>query len=207
MDFRELARKRRSNDHFDPTRQISDHQLEELFEFVALSPSGYDLQPWEFVVVRDPANKARLRACAFNQPKVTDASAMVIVCGSKDPARHAERVFADSVAKGYYTPETGKKSVERVTKWRERSEEENRVWAVRSSALSAMSLLYAACDMGLASCPMEGFEADKVRKEFAIPEGFEVVMLVALGYEAKPNRERRMRRPYSEIVHHEKFRA
>src|SRR5262249_50244249 len=48
------------------------------------APSGYNLQPWRFVVVTDREQKKRLRAAAFGQPKVEEASAVVVACGDPD---------------------------------------------------------------------------------------------------------------------------
>src|SRR5262249_34945600 len=45
------------------------------------APSGYNMQPWRFVVVRDPEQRKRLRQAAMNQPKVEQAPVMVVACG------------------------------------------------------------------------------------------------------------------------------
>lgn len=207
MDTAQAIGERRSAHYFDPSRSIADAQLRELFDLVKLAPSGYNLQPWEFVVIRDADGKRRLRAAARDQKHVTDASAMVVVCGTLDPGRHAERVFADWVAKGYFPAETGKKMADQVRGWSAKPLEQRRVWTTRSTALAAMTLMLAAKDLGLASCPMEGFEPDKVAREFGVPSDYEVVMLIALGYELKPDLERKARRGYEEIVHIERFGA
>jgi nitroreductase len=69
--------------------------------------------------------------------------------------------------------------------------------------------MHAAWDHGVASGPMEGFDADALVDEFDVDEGYEPVMLVTLGYAPEDaddrEKERKLRRPVDEIVHFETF--
>ena len=62
------------------------------------------------------------------------------------------------------------------------------VWATRSTMIAAATLMIAAESLGVASAPMEGFVAAKVREAFGVPDDHTVYCLVALGYaaESKP---------------------
>ena len=209
MEFEEVVETRRTVREY-ADEEIADETLRAVFEDARWAPSGYNLQPWEFLVCRDEETKARLREVANDQPQVTDASAAVVVFGNTDPAAHAERVFTDMLEKGYLPDaETRDAMVERAEGLRERTDEENRLWATRSTTLAAMALMHAAWDRGIASCPMEGFDADALVEEFDIPDEYEPVMVVTLGYpdadaeaEAHP---RKFRRPVDEIVHVDEF--
>jgi len=204
METRDVILNRRSVHYFEPEKQITDSQLKELFDLVKMAPSGYNLQPWEFVLVRDPENKKRLRKCAMNQKHVEEASAMVIVCGNLDPSKYADKIFDDWVSQGYFSEKVKERSLAQVRKLKE-DPEYCRTWTVRSTVLSAMLLMIAAKDMGIATCPMEGFDPKTTAKEFGIPEGVMPIMLIAMGYESKPALPRGYRRPFEEIVHFEKF--
>ena len=68
-----------------------------------------------------------------------------------------------------------------------------------------MPIMLAAQSIGLATCPMEGFDASCVKKEFKIPDSFEVIMLIALGYGKTGKKERPLRYSYEEIVHMESY--
>lgn len=202
MDFSDVAKSRRSVRSYDSSREITDKNLRDLFDAVKYSPSSYNLQPWEFVVVRNSDNKERLKACAYGQKHVAEASATVIVLGNTRPAVRAQEVMEDRIRKGLMDSEKEKDFRGSVRKFSE-NPEMGKIWAVKSTSLAAMSLMLAAADMGLASCPMEGFDADCVRKEFGIPEEYEVVMLIALGY-GKEEKERPFRFGYEDMVHLEK---
>jgi nitroreductase len=48
-----------------------------------LSPSSFGLQPWKFIIVRDPALRKQLKAHAWDQPQITDADALIVFCALK----------------------------------------------------------------------------------------------------------------------------
>jgi nitroreductase len=208
-DFKEVLRTRRSvHDYTD--EPLDDETLEDIFDRVALSPSGYNLQPWEFLVLRDDENKQALREAAYDQEHVTEAAAAVVVLGNKDPAAHAEPVFEDWLEKGHIPNEDVRDALlENVEGMAQMSEKERRIWTTRSTSLACMTLMFAAWDEGVATCPMEGFDADTVTETFDVPDGYEPVMLITMGYPADGaddiENERKARRPAGEIVHYEEF--
>src|SRR6185437_9253686 len=83
----EAIARRRATRHFDPTRPVPDTLLKQVLHLATLAPSGYNLQPWRFVVVRSERNRQRLKACAFGQPKVAEAPVVLIVLGYQYPHR------------------------------------------------------------------------------------------------------------------------
>ena len=206
-----VVRDRRSvHDYRD--EDVSEETLREVFDLVRFTPSGYNLQPWEFLVLTTDENRETLQKCAGGQEHVTDAPVAVVVLGNTDPAAHADRVFDDWLDKGYLPDEETRDGlVETIEGWRDRSEEQNRVWTTRSTALAAMTLMHAARSKGLSTCPMEGFDDGAVRDEFDVSEQFEPVMLVTMGYPAEDaadrENERKFRRPVDDIVHLDEFDA
>src|SRR5271156_248681 len=63
---------------FDPTRKISERDWAALEQALLLSPSSCGLQPWAFIVVKDPAMRAKLQAASHGQAQIVDASHMVV---------------------------------------------------------------------------------------------------------------------------------
>ncbi|EJN58814.1 nitroreductase family protein [Halogranum rubrum] len=209
MEFDEVIETRRSV-HQYTDEDIDDETLEAIFEQVRYAPSSFDLQPWEFLVVRDDDNLTRLQEVANGQETVGESAATVVVLGNTDPSAHADRVFDDWLNKGYIPSEDVRDNLLGVVEnMSSMPDEERRLWTTRSTSLAAMALMHAAWNEGVASCPMEGFDADALVDEFDIEEGYEPVMLVTLGYapEEAPDQEkpRKLRRPVDEIVHYETF--
>ncbi len=66
--FREQAERRRTVRSFSD-RPIPDGVIEECLRAAGTAPSGANLQPWHFAVVRDPAKKAAIRAAAEDEER------------------------------------------------------------------------------------------------------------------------------------------
>ena len=204
MDFEDVVRERRSVRDYDSSRPVSDSDLQRLFEQVKLSPSSYNLQPWEFIVVRGEANRKRLFGCTNGQKHIERAPATVIVLGSTNPSQKAEAIALDRERKGLMDASKKEAFFARVKSLTE-NKDDARFWALGSVSLAAMTLMLAARNMGISSCPVGNLNEELIKKEFNIPGSYAVLLLITLGYESKPAPERPMRFGYSEIVHLEEF--
>ncbi len=200
METQDAIETRRSV-HSYTDEELTRDEITEIFEAVRWSPSSYNLQPWEFVVVDDEEGQEALREDAYGQEHVTDAAAVVVVFGELDRGAHAERVFGDEAEKGYRSDESARKLVERFA---EEPPEGNEEWVVQSCMIAATTLMYAAWNRGIASCPMGGWDGDAVSETLDVPETWYPVLMLTLGYPDKESdewrRERKMRRSPEEFV-------
>jgi nitroreductase len=200
METQEVVRTRRSvHDYAD--EEVSRDEILSIFEDVRWSPSSYNLQPWEFVVVDDDEGQEKLKEDAYGQEHVTDAAAVVVVFGNLDRGAHAEAVFRDQSEKGY-TPEG--RAEDLTEQMEDEPAEGNEQWAVQSSTIAATTFIYAAWDRGLATCPMGGWDGDAVCDTLDVPETWYPVLMMTLGYpDTEGNewsRERKWRRSPEEFV-------
>jgi nitroreductase len=177
---------RRATRQFDRGRTLPDALLKRILHLATMAPSGYNLQPWRFLVVRGERNRLRLKACAFGQPKVAEAPVVLVVLGYQYPHRsHLEMMVAQQRALGAITIEGAAELRARAFQKLEHIPD-RALWATRSTMLAAGTLLIAAESLGVASAPMEGFDPEKVRAEFGVPDDHTVCCLIALGYPAEP---------------------
>jgi nitroreductase len=58
--LRTLVAKRRSIRGYDESREISDGAIQTILDVARWAPSGGNGQPWEFIVVRDPATRYKI---------------------------------------------------------------------------------------------------------------------------------------------------
>ncbi len=208
MSFTDLAEERRAvHDYTD--EPVDRQTVESIVRDAVLAPSSYNLQPWEFLVLSDDENRERLREVAYGQPHVTDAPVALVLFGALDPAAHVDRVLDDQIEKGYRDPEEAASTRESIERMAELPDAERRVWSATSTSLAAMTLMFAARDRGLATCPMGGFDADALETAFDVPDGYDPVMVMTLGYPAEDADDehlpRKFRRPVEEVVHFETF--
>jgi nitroreductase len=174
---------RRSVNYFDPSFKMTDGEITELLELAALAPSSYNLQPWEVIVVRSPERKKVLRECAFNQPKVEEASAVLIIIGNTDGVEeHLDNVAA-SMLKNGYVDEKNAEGVKQMAGsfYSTPDSERRRIFAAKNAGLFAMSFILAAEAKGFVTHSMDGFDEGKIKEAFGIKAGKVIPMLIAVG--------------------------
>lgn len=180
----EAIARRRAVRHFDPSRPVPDEVLRQVLHLATLAPSGFNLQPWRFVVVRSERNRRKLQECAFRQPKVAEAPVVVIVLGYHHPHRsHLDAMLARHQALGGLSEAAAAEMRGRTTRAMEGTTDLS-LWTTRSTMLAAGTLMIAAESLGLATIPIEGFEPEKVKAAFGIPDDHTVCCLIALGFAA-----------------------
>jgi len=79
----QAIQERRATPSFDGS-PIPPEDLRQILDAGLHAPSGYNMQPWRFIVVQSPEQKKKLRAASYNQGKVEEASAVIVACGDAD---------------------------------------------------------------------------------------------------------------------------
>ncbi|MFW5487750.1 MAG: nitroreductase family protein [Desulfovibrio sp.] len=186
MEYAEVARKRRAVNFFDPSKSVSEELLREVVELAALAPSGFNLQPWNIMVLRDQEEKMRLRKLAWDQPKITDAPVVCIILGDMAGWREGnpglERNISEMMASEGMKPEQREGLLGTLTALYGPNEKTELAFAVKNASFFGMSLMYSAVNHGLDCHPMDGFDHDGVKKAFNIPANYWVPMILAIGH-------------------------
>jgi nitroreductase len=145
------------------------------------APSGYNLQPWRFVVVHTPEQRTRLRAASFNQAKVEEASAVIVACGDLDGWRNGdvEEMLRMGLANGMQEnyADMAKKNIPQYLG----SHPNLEAWLNRHVMIALTTMMWMAEVMGYDTAPMEGFEPDKVAELLKLPQSYRVVALLGVG--------------------------
>ena len=184
MNVLEAIRQRRSINFFEKGKNIPEDILEKLLEIANLSPSSFNLQPWKIILVDNPERKKILMECAFNQPKVVEASVVLIMIA--DPLaleENIEKMLDSWQDLGYMKPEMRETyKTMAYSLYGEPDSLKRKLFAVKNTSLFAMNLMIAAKGLGLDTHPMDGFDEDCIKKEFSIPQDQIIPMLIAVGY-------------------------
>ncbi|MBU3658109.1 MAG: nitroreductase family protein [Rhodocyclaceae bacterium] len=181
MDAIEAIRQRRAVKHFDPNHQLTSNEIELLLDVAAQAPSSFNIQHWRIVNVTDPALRTKLREAAFDQAQVTDASLLFVVCTDikaweKDPQRYW--VNAPKEAQDVLVPW--------ISPFYSGNEQLQRDEAMRSVGLILQTLMIGAKAMGYDSCPMIGFDIEKVGQLVNLPKSYAVGAMLAIGKGIQP---------------------
>ena len=205
MTFEQITKNRRSINFFDPEKEVSRELIKKMVELAGTTPSSFNLQLWNLMILRDNAQKETLKPLAWDQPKIVEAPVTMIVLADKNAWEQGhpgfERTWQEMVKAGM--PETQRDWFLDATKalynW---SPDANLAFAAKNAGFFAMSLMYAAVSLGLDSHPMDGFDHEGVKKAFNIPDRYWIPVLLAVGYK-KPGLvldPPKWRKTYEEIV-------
>ena len=195
-----LINTRTSINHFQPNRPLQESDISLLVELATKAPTAYNMQNWHFIAVQSEEAKIQLKSAAFGQQKIVDASIAFIICGKLEAHQQLSSALEPSVKANIIEQRVADAWVTQAMAAHENNDLLQRDEAIRSASLAAMSLLLAAQDMGFGSCPIGGFDAIEVSRQFALSENEIPVLIVVVGYPKELNLRQKMRRPLSEIL-------
>jgi len=161
MDFQDVIRKRRSVRHFID-RDVSPEMVYQLLDAARWAPTGGNLQPWEFIVVRNQTVREDLVNGTFvgymaktgrPQKWILEAPLIIATC------INVKRAVA-----------------------RYGSGELTRTNVLMDGAAAIENLLLAAVDIGLSACWVAGFIHEKIAEVLKVPQGVKVLALIPVGY-------------------------
>jgi nitroreductase len=176
MNTFDAIRERRSIKHFDPTHQFTQQEFDQLIDLAMLSPSSFNIQHWRLVNVTDKALRTKLREAAHDQAQVTDASLLFVMtvdikAWDKDPARYW--VNAPKAAQDILVPW--------ISPFYSGNEQLQRDEAMRSAGIILQTMMLSVKAMGYDSCPMVGFDFNKVSELIKLPNGYAVAAMLVVG--------------------------
>lgn len=200
LPIKKAIESRVSINHFQLDRSLADETITSLVRLATKAPSAYNMQNWRFIAVRSDAAKMRLKAAAFEQQKIADASVTFIVCGTLAAYKQLGAALEPSVDAGIMEQHEADGWVAQASATHESNTTLQRDEAIRSASLAAMTLMLAAEEMGLGSCPMSGFDAEKVAQAFELSHSELPVMIVAVGYPESGNWPQKPRKALTETL-------
>ena len=154
MDLFEAIKTRRSIRAFT-REEISDREIEKILDAARWAPSAGNIQPWIFVVVKDPGTKRRLSEAALNQFFIEEAPVVIVVCADQERSR-----------RGY-----GSRGAN--------------LYCIQDTAAATQNILLAAHALGLGACWVGAFNEEEVRLILKIPRGIRPVAIVPIGHPAE----------------------
>jgi len=178
----------------------------ELLAMTQRAPSSFNLQPWTCVVVQSRDQRhllSRAMLSESNRRRVAEAPLTAVFAADLEPAalmpkwleqerrRGASPERLDDLAAhaGYYASGGALLSMVKGAIARAASPlfpmpfpERAEAWATKPAMLAAQTFVLAATSHGLATAPMEGFDAQRAKIYLDVPDRYALPLLVAAGY-------------------------
>ncbi|MEJ8548297.1 nitroreductase family protein [Brevibacillus borstelensis] len=180
MEARHSVRK------YDSNEEIPRGVLNEILRLAATAPSSWNLQHWRFLVVTDQAQKERLLPIAYGQEQVVKAHASIVILADLEAGKSARPVYDEALAKGYVSEQVRDTMISQIENAYRDNPQLARDEAIRNSSLAAMQLMLAAKAKGYDTCPMGGFDREKLIQAFNIPSRYLPSMIITLGKASTP---------------------
>ena len=173
---------------FDPTKIIPQAAWETLEQSLQLAPSSFGLQPWHFIVVKNPELRKELQAHSWNQPQVTEASHFLVLTSLRGVDESYIDAFLQTAASTRSIP------VESLAGYRGmivpfvsqlRDSHQLEAWTTRQVYLALGMLLTTAAVLGIDACPLEGIDPTQYDRILGLEQkGVSTRVACALGYRA-----------------------
>src|SRR5579875_1954373 len=184
----QAIRERRSTPSFTG-EPISPSDLRQILDAGLHAPSGYNMQPWRFVVVQHPEQRRRLRAASYNQAKIEEASAVIVACGDRDGwRRDLDEMLRMGRAAGMpesYASQAAQSVPAYLSSF---TSDQMTGWLNKNVMLAVTSMMLMAEVLGYDTAPMEGFEQKKVCETLRLPISYWVVSLLGIGHLHGPDK-------------------
>jgi nitroreductase len=182
LNVLEAIRNRRSIRKFKST-PISEQQVERLIEAARLAPSGCNVQPWRFIIVKDKELKRKLCKASFNQKFIEDAPIVIVCCGDllswKKTREHTFEVWKKGDIS--LTKECESALMDRVNRAVLAEMHERIPSTLLNVAIAIEHIALEAVELGLGSCWVRLFDEKKINQLLKLPEHLYVVALLAVG--------------------------
>lgn len=180
---------------YDPTRKISDVDMEKIRDLLRWSPSSANMQPWHFIIAGTAKGKARVAKAAERifPPNVASikSASHVVVFASRLEADDAYllRILAQEERDGRFAgnPEVYKAQQHKgraiFVNLHKQDLKDAQHWMDKQVYLNLGQFLLAVATLGIDATPMEGVETKVLDEEFGLRElGYSSLFVVPLGY-------------------------
>ena len=194
---------------FDPTRKIPAATWSALEQALVLSPSSFGIQPWRFLVVTDPAVRAKLVPVSWGQTQPADCSHHVVFAVKKGLGEpEITRYIARTAEVRGVPPEslTGFKNMMLGSLQKAAAAGYLDAWQTHQVYIALGQFMASAALVGIDTCPMEGIEPARYDEILGLAgTGYATVVTCAAGYRAADDKYAllpKVRFPVSEVVQH-----
>jgi len=187
MNYLEALNWRYSVKKFDGTKIPAD-QLNSILEAGRLSVSSLGLQPYHLLVVENDETIQKLIPAFYNPSQISTCSHLIALVSKT----HINKEYVDNYF-GHIINERGV-TLEQLSSFRNNihqflenyTAQELESWSEKQSYILLGSLIMAAAEEEIDTCPMEGFKQDILEDVLKIDKANEkIAVVLALGYRAE----------------------
>ena len=190
---------------YDPSKRVPQPALDDILEAISLAPSSSGYQPYDVLVITNPAIREKLRAAAFGQSQITDASHLVVFAAWDNITEHNLGKVFDHMAEVRGASESlAERRKGAIDGFAAKGQEANFQFAAQQAFIGLGVGLAAAAELKVDATPMGGFDAKAFDEILGLKDkGLRSVVVMALGYRDASNdwlvNLKKVRRPKADM--------
>jgi len=188
---------------FDENKKIPQDLMRYILEMGRISPSSFGMEPWKFLVITNKSLKERLRPLCWNQAQITTCSHLVVILAAIESVRLDSGIPQKRFERRPLPKEQIEAYIKRYSDFLSdtfSSDEKTLCWSAKQCYIALANMITAAAYEKIDSCPIEGFEKEKVESLLDIDTSkYQIAVMVAFGYRLNPQGEH-LRVPFDEVV-------
>lgn len=197
MDFRHACK------IFDDTKTIPDDQMHTILEAGRKSPSSFGMEGWKFLVITNKTLKEKIRPVCWNQVQITSCSHLVIILAAIENVKPGSGIPQKRFNRRPLTPEQIETYMNLYSTHLSHtlsSDANIYHWTSKQTYIALGNMMTAAAYIGIDSCPIEGFEKEKLEALLGLdPTQWQVSVVVPFGYRLN-EQSKQLRLGFDEVV-------
>jgi len=192
--------------NFDKTKTVSDEDIATILESARLAPSVLGIEPWKFIMVKNPELRTKLRAAAYDQTKVDEASHLVVIAQRTDSEVLSDELIARTIHATGATAEAlapYKAMVDGSIAAQSSNLDVLNGWLAGQTYIPLGIMIETAALLGVDAGPMGGFDPEQVDEILGLKaKNLHVVSMIAFGYRGQDAYATmpKVRRAYEEVI-------
>ena len=180
MDFRHACKV------FDENKKISDEDIRYILEAGRKSPSSFGMEAWKFLVITNEELKAKLRPACWDQVQITSCSHLVVVLSGIESVKPESGIPQQRFKRREMPQETLDFYLGLYASHLEKtlsSDDNIESWTSKQTYIALANMMTAAASLNIDSCPIEGFEKEKVEEILNLDRSkYRLSVVMPLGY-------------------------
>lgn len=173
---------------FDASKKVSDDKLEAIKDAIQYSASSYGLQLYKVFVIKDQAIKEKLVEASWGQKQLADSSAVFVFAAYNDvkPKHIDENIQLTASTRGIDIDSMKGYGDFIKSKMTNLPADAKIVWTNKQTYIALGNGLAAAAELGVDTCPMEGFDPIAYDKILGLADkGLQASVVMTVGYRDK----------------------
>ncbi len=171
---------------FDETKKINDEDMHYILEVARKSPSSFGMEAWKFLVITNDALREKLRPLCWNQAQITTCSHLVVVLAGIESLKVESGAVGSQLMRRNLAQEKLDAYIGLYSSHLSdvlNDDDKIYQWSARQTYIAAANMMSAAAAIEVDSCPIEGFEKEKVEKVLELDTTkYQVSMMLPFGY-------------------------